>query len=335
MVRSLFFATAVAGVDGAVIETRPHQNIQSAQLQNATDAVIRTAAVAGLAYAGAYLAGAQGSHESNTVSDSARQATNFFSSTGQALCSTGETNPENFHCTASRFNGHSHSFPNVEADKQAVLPVRNYWCCPNQALGGAAYQGKLDGVCSAGVDLDVSACVYHGPCAPAEIKGTVNAPGKCTGSATSGTDASDFGIIGSSQDSNTYGQGGEARNFAKDAKFASGNPDPAIQHCCVHVPKSTFKNEDGEEIGAFDAAAILEWKTPISYSANHDETTPRVVKVGDTVIGATFGDTAVPYDPSAGSTEQVLSFCSQTADVGTYVSAEEKGNYIKCFEHTA
>lgn len=323
MVRSLFLATAVAGVDGAVIETRPHQNIQSAQLQNATDAVIRTAAVAGLAYAGAYLAGAQGSHESNTVSDSARQATNFFSSTGQALCSTGETNPENFHCTASRFNGHSHSFPNVDAENQAVLPVRNYWCCPNQALGGAAYQGKLDGVCSAGVDLDMSGCVYHGPCAPTAIGGSLEAPGKCTGT---GSAASDFGVIGGSQTGNKYGQGA-AQNYGVDEKAPSS---AATQWCCVNVPTTTFKDADGAEIDAFLPDALAEWKTPTSYAANKD----RAVDVGSTYSAALA---EAPYNPDAAATEQVLSFCSAT-DIGKYVfPVPEDGehNFIRCYEHAS
>jgi len=319
MVRSLFFATAVAGVDGAVIETRPHQNIQSAQLQNATDAVIRTAAVAGLAYAGAYLAGAQSSHESNTVSDSARQATNFFSSTGQALCSTGETNPENFHCTASRFNGHSHSFPNVEADKQAVLPVRNYWCCPNQALGGAAYQGKLDGVCSAGVDLDMTGCVYHGPCAPTELATGVDAPGKCTGTDDA---AKDGGVIGGSQALNTYGQGA-ARNYAADAKSPTSG---TAQFCCINVPTTTFKDAEGTEISALAASAIAEWNTPTAYSV----TDASVVSIG----GAST--TPVAYNPDGSSTEQVLSFCSAT-DMSNYQFpvVDEDHGYIKCYAHTA
>jgi len=163
MFRSLSF---VGVASAAIIESRPHEHLQmaNAQLQNATEAVIKTAAVAGLAYAGAYMAAAgttPGAYDSSRRSQA--------SSTGQRYCDTREQDGSKYKCTADYFNGVS--VDNADAS-QTKVAVRNYWCCPAQDLGGK-YIGEMNGVCvseNTGVSVFASSepgkggCVYHGPC---------------------------------------------------------------------------------------------------------------------------------------------------------------------------
>jgi len=163
MFRSLSF---VGVASAAIIESRPHEHLQmaNAQLQNATEAVIKTAAVAGLAYAGAYMAAAgttPGAYDSSRRSQA--------SSTGQRYCDTRQSDPTKWHCTAEYFNG-------VKSDNanptQLKVAVRNYWCCPAQDLGGK-YSGDMNGVCVsenngasvfASTNQGAGGCVYQGPC---------------------------------------------------------------------------------------------------------------------------------------------------------------------------
>jgi len=136
----------------------------NAQLQNATEAVIKTAAVAGLAYAGAYMAAAgttPGAYDSSRRSQA--------SSTGQRYCDNRETDPTKYKCTAEFFNGNK---VNNAAESQAKVAIRNYWCCPSADLGGT-YIGDMNSVCVASNTGATSfasgsqgsgGCVYHGPC---------------------------------------------------------------------------------------------------------------------------------------------------------------------------
>jgi len=126
--------------------------------------VIKTAAVAGLAYAGAYMAAAgttPGAYDSSRRSQA--------SSTGQRYCDTRQSDPTKWHCTAEYFNG-------VKSDNasptQVKVAVRNYWCCPAQDLGGK-YIGDINGVCVsenngasvfASSNQGAGGCVYQGPC---------------------------------------------------------------------------------------------------------------------------------------------------------------------------
>lgn len=163
MFRSLSF---VGVASAAIIESRPHEHLQmaNAQLQNATEAVIKTAAVAGLAYAGAYMAAAgttPGAYDSSRRSQA--------SSTGQRYCDTRETDPTKYKCTAEYFNGNKVDNADVAQSKVAI---RNYWCCPASDLGGK-YIGDLNGVCVdhnngasvfAAGGQGAGGCVYQGPC---------------------------------------------------------------------------------------------------------------------------------------------------------------------------
>jgi len=140
----------------------------NAQLQNATEAVIKTAAVAGLAYAGAYMAAAgttPGAYDSSRRSQ--------VSSTGQRYCDTREADPLKFKCTAEFFNGLK---VDNGAEPSSKVAIRNYWCCPASDLGGQ-YIGDMNGVCVnfqapgsgfAQKNQGSTGCVYHGPCASGE-----------------------------------------------------------------------------------------------------------------------------------------------------------------------
>jgi len=164
MIRSLSF---VGVVSAAIIESRPHDHLQMAnvQLLNATEAVIKTAAIAGLAYAGAYMAAAgstPGAYDSSRRSQA--------SSTGQQFCDTRELDPTKYHCTSSHFNGLKTA---SVGEGQGKVAIRNYWCCPASDVGGE-YPGGLNGVCvSQNLGLSNFAspnpgfgnCVYQGPCA--------------------------------------------------------------------------------------------------------------------------------------------------------------------------
>jgi len=126
--------------------------------------VIKTAAVAGLAYAGAYMAAAgttPGAYDSSRRSQA--------SSTGSRYCDTRETDPLKYKCTAEFFNGNK---VNNGAEAQSKVAIRNYWCCPASDLGGK-YIGDMNGVCGsqnngvsvfASQDQGSGGCVYHGPC---------------------------------------------------------------------------------------------------------------------------------------------------------------------------
>jgi len=179
MFRSLSF---VGVASAAIIESRPHDHLQMAnvQLLNATEAVIKTAAIAGLAYAGAYMAAAgstPGAYDSSRRSQA--------SSTGQQFCDTRELDPTKYHCTSSHFNGLKAS---SVGEGQGKVAIRNYWCCPASDVGGE-YQGGLNGVCvsqNLGLSNFASSnpgfgnCVYQGPCASGGF--IVDLPTTTTGS---------------------------------------------------------------------------------------------------------------------------------------------------------
>lgn len=185
MSRVFVGALVAVGAHGAVIETRPQ--MANAQLQNATDAVIRTAAVAGLAYAGAYLAGASGS---NSV-DSSYQSQ--YSSSDVQFCDYTNRNPLNYECTAKKTNGKTVKVGGLDATAkyadEVEVPDRRWWCCPS-ALTGSNYGGNEGGACVDRID-NSGQCVYQGPCAqappgsatPAAVT-AANTPGNCAGSGT-------------------------------------------------------------------------------------------------------------------------------------------------------
>jgi len=164
----MFRPFAFVGVaSAAIIESRPHEHLQmaNAQLQNATDAVIKTAAVAGLAYAGAYMAGLEaGMTTSGSSYDSSRKSQE--SSTGARYCNTHEENPLNYRCTAEYFNGKTRTTTAADGT-ETVRAIHDYWCCPASDIG-SQFQGKMDGICVPGqlpnTGTDARPCTYQGPC---------------------------------------------------------------------------------------------------------------------------------------------------------------------------